>query len=58
VRIVALGQGDEDKVEQASGLFDGPACDEATTRFLNDPDHHLLIATRTTGRRGSSPASS
>jgi ribosomal protein S18 acetylase RimI-like enzyme len=44
VRIVALGPGDEDKVKQASGLFDGPARDEATTRFLNDPDHHLLIA--------------
>jgi ribosomal protein S18 acetylase RimI-like enzyme len=44
VRIVALGPGDEDRVKQASGLFDGPARDEATTRFLNDPDHHLLIA--------------
>lgn len=44
MRIVALGPGDEDKVKQASGLFDGPARDEATTRFLNDPDHHLLIA--------------
>jgi ribosomal protein S18 acetylase RimI-like enzyme len=44
VRIVALGPGDEDKVKQASGLFDGPARDDATARFLNDPDHHLLVA--------------
>jgi len=44
VRIVTLGPGDEDKVKQASGLFDGPARDDATTRFLNDPNHHLLVA--------------
>jgi ribosomal protein S18 acetylase RimI-like enzyme len=44
VRIVALGPGDEDKVKQAAGLFDAPARDEATTRFLNDAGHHLLIA--------------
>lgn len=44
MRIVALGPGDEDKVKQASGLFDGPARDDATARVLNDPDHHLLVA--------------
>ncbi len=44
MRIVTLGPGDEDKVKQASGLFDGPARDEATTRFLNDAGHHLLVA--------------
>ena len=44
MRIVTLGPGDEDKVKQASGLFDGPARDDATTRFLNDPNHHLLVA--------------
>ena len=44
MRIVALGPGDEDKVKQASGLFDGPARDKPTTRFLNDPNHHLLVA--------------
>ncbi len=44
MRIVTLGPGDEDKVKQASGLFDGPARDEATTRFLYDAGHHLLVA--------------
>lgn len=44
MRIVALGPGDEDKVKQASVLFDGPARDDATAQFLNDPDHHLLVA--------------
>ena len=42
--ILALGPGDEDKVRAASALFDGPARDEAASRFLNDPDHHLLVA--------------
>jgi ribosomal protein S18 acetylase RimI-like enzyme len=44
VRIVALGRGDEDRVRAASALFDGPARDDAASRFLNDPNHHLLIA--------------
>ncbi len=42
--IVALGPGDEARVKEASALFDGPARDDATSRFLNDPNHHLLVA--------------
>lgn len=44
MRIVALGPGDQARVHQASHLFDGPARDDATTRFLDDPSHHLLVA--------------
>jgi ribosomal protein S18 acetylase RimI-like enzyme len=44
VKIVALGPGDDDKVMEASGLFDGPARAEATARFLADSGHHLLLA--------------
>jgi [ribosomal protein S18]-alanine N-acetyltransferase len=44
VKIVALGPGDEAKVRQASRLFDRPARDDAASRFLNDPNHHLLVA--------------
>jgi ribosomal protein S18 acetylase RimI-like enzyme len=44
VNIVALGPGDEARVRQASHLFDGPARDDAASRFLNDPNHHLLVA--------------
>jgi len=44
VNILRLGPGDDAKVKQASGLFDQPARDDATSRFLNDPIHHLLVA--------------
>jgi ribosomal protein S18 acetylase RimI-like enzyme len=39
-----LAAGDDDEVRAASHLFDGPARDDATARFLSDPNHHLLIA--------------
>jgi ribosomal protein S18 acetylase RimI-like enzyme len=42
--IVPLGSGDAAKVKQASHLFDEPARDDATRRFLDDPNHHLLLA--------------
>lgn len=42
--IVALGPGDQARVREASHLFDGPARDDAASRFLNDPNHHLLVA--------------
>ena len=44
MKIVPLGPGDDDKVTEASGLFDGPPRAEATARFLADPNHHLLLA--------------
>jgi ribosomal protein S18 acetylase RimI-like enzyme len=44
LRILRLGPGDEDKVKEASHVFDDPAKDDATTRFLEDPAHHLLVA--------------
>ena len=37
--------GDEGLVTAASHLFDQPAQEEATRRFLQSPGHHLLIAT-------------
>jgi len=40
-----LGPGDEPLVVAASHLFDGPARIEATTRFLAEPGHHLILAT-------------
>jgi [ribosomal protein S18]-alanine N-acetyltransferase len=39
-----LGPGDAGAVAAASHLFDGPARDEATRRFLADAGHHLLVA--------------
>jgi ribosomal protein S18 acetylase RimI-like enzyme len=44
MEIRALGQGDENLVMAASHLFDGPAVESATQRFLGDTRHHLLIA--------------
>jgi len=44
VEIELLGPGDERKVEAASPLFDGPAQEEATLRFLSDAGHCLLVA--------------
>ena len=44
VRIGQLGPGDDQKVLEASGLFDGPADAEATRRFLSERNHHLLVA--------------
>ena len=44
MKVRRLGRGDDDAVRAASHLFDGPARDEATSRFLADPSHHLLIA--------------
>ena len=31
-------------VDLGAGLFDGPSLPEATARFLESPDHHLLFA--------------
>jgi ribosomal protein S18 acetylase RimI-like enzyme len=44
VEIEALGPGDEERVAVASHLFDGAADEVATTRFLTDVGHHLLVA--------------
>jgi ribosomal protein S18 acetylase RimI-like enzyme len=42
--IRPLGRGDEDRVMAASHLFDGPANEAATRRFLGEEGHHLLVA--------------
>ncbi|MGH7642432.1 MAG: GNAT family N-acetyltransferase [Candidatus Dormibacteria bacterium] len=44
MEIVVLGKGDLDRVTAAGYLFDGELQLEATTRFLDEPGHHLLIA--------------
>jgi ribosomal protein S18 acetylase RimI-like enzyme len=44
VEIRRVGASDKEGVKAASHLFDHPAEDAATERFLADPGHHLLIA--------------
>jgi ribosomal protein S18 acetylase RimI-like enzyme len=44
MEIRVLRPGDDGLVTAASHLFDGPARDDATARFLAEPGHHLLIA--------------
>jgi ribosomal protein S18 acetylase RimI-like enzyme len=44
MRIEHLGPGDEARLAAAEELFDGPMETDAVHRFLNDPNHHLLIA--------------
>jgi ribosomal protein S18 acetylase RimI-like enzyme len=44
VQIRRLGPGDDDAVRRAEALFDGPAREDATRRFLAEPGHHLLVA--------------
>jgi ribosomal protein S18 acetylase RimI-like enzyme len=44
MEIVVLGPDDADKVSAAAQLFDDAPSPEATSRFLSDPNHHMLIA--------------
>ena len=44
VEIIRLGAGDVEKVIAAADLFDRQPTRDATTRFLAEPGHHLLIA--------------
>ncbi len=44
MEVRVLRPGDDGLVAAASHLFDGPARDDATARFLAEPGHHLLIA--------------
>ena len=44
MEIRALVEGDQDKVLAASALFDGPADEQATRRFLSEKGHHFLVA--------------
>lgn len=44
MEIRALRPGDGAQVAAASHLFDGPAAEAATRRFLAEAGHHLLIA--------------
>lgn len=39
-----MGPADEDRVNAAGHLFDELPRSDAVTRFLSDPNHHLLIA--------------
>ncbi|MGZ8764795.1 MAG: GNAT family N-acetyltransferase [Acidimicrobiia bacterium] len=44
MRIERLEPGDDEKVSELDDLFDQPARADATTRFLGEPGHHLLVA--------------
>ncbi len=44
MKIELPGAGDAVRVTAASQLFDGPAQEQAVSRFLSDPGHHLLVA--------------
>lgn len=44
VQIRALGSGDEASVAAAEHLFDHAIDARASTRFLSEPGHHLLVA--------------
>jgi ribosomal protein S18 acetylase RimI-like enzyme len=44
MEIVVLGPDDADKVSEAAELFDNEPSPQATSRFVTDPNHHLLIA--------------
>src|ERR1700728_168247 len=44
MEIRTLGPGDESRVMAASHLFDTPAVNGPTRRFLADDRHHLLVA--------------
>jgi aminoglycoside 3-N-acetyltransferase I len=44
MNIRRLGEGDDAAVAAAEHLFDNPVDAAATTRFLADPNHHLLLA--------------
>ena len=44
MEIRLIGAGDKTGVKAASHLFDSPADDAATDRFLIEDGHHLLIA--------------
>jgi ribosomal protein S18 acetylase RimI-like enzyme len=39
-----MGPGDEDRVMAAAELFDSPPQKDAVTKFLEEPNHQLLIA--------------
>ncbi len=39
-----MGPGDEQQVIDAGRVFDDPPLPDAVTKFLADPNHHLLIA--------------
>ncbi len=39
-----LGPNDADRVLAVSHLFDGPADEQATRRFLDEEGHHILVA--------------
>jgi ribosomal protein S18 acetylase RimI-like enzyme len=50
VDIRALRAGDEAAVAAAAHVFDKPVRAAATTRFLGEPGHHLLVAYDDAGR--------
>ena len=44
IEIRHLGPGDDAQVAEAGHLLDGPPQAEAVTLFLNDPRHHIFVA--------------
>jgi ribosomal protein S18 acetylase RimI-like enzyme len=44
MEIKVLGRGDDTRVLAASHLFDRPADEASTRRFLSNSGHHLLVA--------------
>ena len=44
MEIERLEPNDRSKVSAVAHLFDGPAREDATDRFLSRPGHHLLVA--------------
>lgn len=50
IEIRRLGPGDEAAVFAAAHLLDGPPDDDATSRFLAEPTHHMLVAYDLGGR--------
>lgn len=44
MRIERLGPGDAGVVLRAGSLFDAPPAEKWATRFLEAPNHHLLVA--------------
>jgi ribosomal protein S18 acetylase RimI-like enzyme len=43
MRIERIQPGEARKVHEAAACFDHPPIPEATEKFLNAPDHHLLL---------------
>lgn len=52
LEVRRLGPGDEAEVAAAGALFDRPPAEAWTRAFLEEPTHHLLLASRASGPVG------